>query len=209
MSKTAILEVEGKKYEFPIYKGTEDEIAMDISTLRGVTGGLITLDPGFKNTGSCESKITFLDGEKGILRHRGYAIEELTKKASFLEVAFLVIFGELPTKEQLEKFEIDIKGQSMVNEEMKDIVEGFPKSAHPMGMLSSLTSALTAFNPGIVNVHSKEDMYNAIVKILGKFPVLATWAHRRNNGLPLNYSDNSLDYISNLMQLKVKCAFQI
>jgi citrate synthase len=201
MSKTAILEVEGKKYEFPIYKGTEDEIAMDISTLRGLTGGLITLDPGFKNTGSCESKITFLDGEKGILRHRGYAIEELTKKASFLEVAFLVIFGELPTKEQLEKFEIDIKGQSMVNEEMKDIVEGFPKSAHPMGMLSSLTSALTAFNPGIVNVHSKEDMYNAIVKILGKFPVLATWAHRRNNGLPLNYSDNSLDYISNLMQL--------
>ena len=201
MSKTAILEVEGKKYEFPIYKGTEEEIAMDISTLRGVTGGLITLDPGFKNTGSCESKITFLDGEKGILRHRGYAIEELTKKASFLEVAFLVIFGELPTKAELEKFEIDIKGQSMVNEEMKDIVEGFPKSAHPMGMLSSLTSALTAFNPGIVNVHSKEDMYNAIVKILGKFPVLATWAHRRNNGLPLNYSDNSLDYISNLMQL--------
>jgi len=201
MSKTAILEVEGKKYEFPIYKGTEDEIAMDISTLRGVTGGLITLDPGFKNTGSCESKITFLDGEKGILRHRGYAIEELTKKASFLEVAFLVIFGELPTKPQLKKFEIDIKGQSMVNEEMKDIVEGFPKSAHPMGMLSSLTSALTAFNPGIVNVHSEEDMYNAIVKILGKFPVLATWAHRRNNGLPLNYSDNSLDYISNLMQL--------
>jgi len=201
MSKTAILEVEGKKYEFPIYKGTEEEIAMDISTLRGVTGGLITLDPGFKNTGSCESKITFLDGEKGVLRHRGYAIEELTKKASFLEVAFLVIFGELPTKAELEKFEIDIKGQSMVNEEMKDIVEGFPKSAHPMGMLSSLTSALTAFNPGIVNVHSKEDMYNAIVKILGKFPVLATWAHRRNNGLPLNYSDNSLDYISNLMQL--------
>lgn len=204
MSKTAILEVDGKKYEFPVYKGTENEIAMDISTLRSVTNGLITLDTGYKNTGSCESKITFLDGEKGILRHRGYSIEELTKKASFLEVAFLIIFGELPTKAQLEKFEIDIKGQSMVNEEMKDIVEGFPKSAHPMGMLSSLTSALTAFNPGIVNVHSEQDMYNAIVKILGKFPVLATWAHRRNNGLPLNYSDNSLDYISNLMQLMFK-----
>jgi len=204
MSDKAILELDGKKFEFPIYKGTEDEIAMDISTLRAVTKGLITLDSGFKNTGSCESKITFLDGEKGILRHRGYAIEELTKNASFLEVAFLVIFGELPTKAELNKFEIDIKGQSMVNEEMKDIVEGFPKSAHPMGMLSALTSALTAFNPGIVNVNSKEDMYNAVVKILGKFPVLATWAHRRNNGLPLNYSDNSVDYISNILQLMFK-----
>jgi citrate synthase len=204
MSDIAILEVNGAKYEFPIIKGTENEVSIDIKSLRGATGGVITLDPGFKNTGSCTSKITFLDGEKGILRHRGYAIEELTKKASFLEVAFLVIFGELPTKVELVKFENDIKYQSMVNEEMKDIVEGFPKSAHPMGMLSSLTSALTAFNPGIVDVHSTEDMYNAIVKILGKFPVLATWAHRRNNGLPLNYSDNSIDYISNIMQLMFK-----
>ena len=204
MSDKAILELDGKKYEFPVYKGTENEVAMDISSLRTVTNGLITLDSGFKNTGACESKITFLDGEKGILRHRGYAIEELTKKASFLEVAFLVIFGELPTKAELHKFEMDIKSQSLVNEEMKDIVEGFPKSAHPMGMLSALTSALTAFNPGVVNVHNKEEMYNAVAKILGKFPVLATWAHRRNNGLPLNYSDNSLDYVSNLMQLMFK-----
>ena len=204
MSDKAILEVHGKKYEFPILIGTEDEIAIDISTLRGSTNGVITLDGGFKNTGSCESKITFLDGEKGILRHRGYAIEELTKKASFLEVAFLIIFGELPTKAELEKFEIDIKGQSMVNEEMKGIVEGFPNSAHPMGMLSAFTSALTAFNPGIVNVNCKDDLYKAIVNILGKFPVLATWAHRRNNGLPLNYSDNSLNYVENIMQLMFK-----
>lgn len=204
MSNKAILELNGKKYEFPVYTGTENEIAMDISVLRSVTEGLITLDVGYKNTGSCSSKITFLDGEKGILRHRGYAIEDLTKKASFLEVAFLIIFGELPTKEEFKKFQIDIKKNSMVNEEMKDIVEGFPKSTHPMGMLSSLTSALTAFNPGVVNVNSKDDMYNAVTKILGKFPVLATWAHRRNNGLPLNYSDNSLDYISNIMQLMFK-----
>ena len=148
MSELAKLEIDGKTYEFPVVRGSENEIAIDIQTLRSATKGVITLDPGFKNTGSCESKITFLDGEKGILRHRGYAIEELTKKANFLEVAFLVIFGELPTKDELTKFENDIKGQSMVNEEMKDIVEGFPKSAHPMGMLSSLTSALTAFNPG-------------------------------------------------------------
>ncbi|MDO9276300.1 MAG: citrate/2-methylcitrate synthase, partial [Lutibacter sp.] len=130
MSNKAILEFNGKKYEFPVYTGTEDEIAMDISTLRSVTQGLITLDVGYKNTGSCSSKITFLDGEKGILRHRGYSIEDLTKKASFLEVAFLIIFGELPTKEEFKKFQIDIKKNSMVNEEMKDIVEGFPKSTH-------------------------------------------------------------------------------
>lgn len=104
------------------------------------------MDSGFKNTGSCESKITFLDGEKGILRHRGYAIEDLTKKANFLEVAYLIIFGELPTKTQFKKFEGDIKRESMVNEEMKDIIDGFPKVAHPMGILSSLTSALTAFD---------------------------------------------------------------
>ena len=204
MSNKAILELNGKKFEFPVFLGTEGEIAMDISTLRAITGGLITLDTGYKNTGSCASKITFLDGEKGILRHRGYAIEDLTKKACFLEVAFLIIFGELPTKKEFAQFQIDVKKNSMVNEEMKDIVEGFPKSTHPMGMLSSLTSALTSFNPGVVNVKSKEDMYKAVCKILGKFPVVATWAHRRNNGLPLNYSDNSLDYISNIMQLMFK-----
>ncbi len=204
MSNKAILEVDGKKYEFPIVKGTENEIAIDIKTLRPATGGVITLDSGFKNTGSCTSKITFLDGEKGILRHRGYAIEDLTKKASFLEVAYLVIFGELPTKSEFKKFEDDIKSHSLLNEEMKDIVEGFPKAAHPMGMLSAFTSALTAFNPSSVNVNSKEEMYSAIVKILGKFPVLAAWAHRRNHGLPLNYADNSLDYISNITQLMFK-----
>ncbi|MDO9136312.1 MAG: citrate/2-methylcitrate synthase, partial [Lutibacter sp.] len=132
MSNKAILEFNGKKYEFPVYTGTENEVAMDISVLRSVTEGLITLDVGYKNTGSCSSKITFLDGEKGILRHRGYSIEDLTKKACFLEVAFLIIFGELPTKEEFEKFKVDIKKNSMVNEEMKDIVEGFPKSTHPM-----------------------------------------------------------------------------
>ncbi len=201
MLKNAILEVDGKKYEFPVIKGTENEIAIDIKTLRPTTGGVITLDPGYKNTGSCTSKITFLDGEKGILRHRGYAIEELTKKASFLEVAYLVIFGELPTKAELNKFEADIKKEAMLNEEVKNIIDGFPKIAHPMGMLSSLTSALTAFNPSTVNVDSEEDMYSAIVKLLGKFPVLAAWSHRINKGLPLNYADSSLDYISNIMQM--------
>lgn len=197
-------EFQGKRYEFPVEIGTENEISIDIKKLRGTTGGIITMDPGFKNTGSCKSKITFLDGEKGILRHRGYAIEDLTKKASFLEVAYLVIFGELPTKEQFAKFEADIKKNTLVNEEMKNILDGFPRSAHPMGVLSSLTSALTAFHPEYTDVSSEEDMYKAITKILGEFPVLAAWAHSKNGGKPMNYADNSLDYIENMLMMMYK-----
>ena len=142
MSKKATLEINGEKYEFPVIVGTENETAIDIKTLRGATGGIITIDPGYKNTGSCESAITFLDGEKGILRYRGYAIEELAEKADFLEVAYLLIFGELPTREQLQKFYNDIKEHTHVDEDVKKMIDGFPKSAHPMGVLSSLTSAL-------------------------------------------------------------------
>ena len=201
MSEVAKLIVRGQEYEFPVVVGTENEVAIDIKSLRSVTKGIITIDPGFKNTGSCESKITFLDGEKGILRHRGYAIEDLTKKASFLEVAYLIIFGELPTKEQFAKWEKDIKFHSLLNEEMKDIIDGFPKKAHPMGMLSSLTSALTAFNPATVDITKEEQVYGAITKLMGKFPVIAAWAHSKNLGTPLNYADNSLNYIENIMQM--------
>ncbi len=201
MSEVAKLIVRGQEYEFPIVVGTENEVAIDIKSLRAVTDGVITIDSGFKNTGSCESKITFLDGEKGILRHRGYAIEELTKKASFLEVAYLIIFGELPTKEQFAKWEKDIKFHSLLNEEMKNIIDGFPKKAHPMGMLSSLTSALTAFNPATVDITKEEQVYGAITKLMGKFPVIAAWAHSKNLGTPLNYADNSLNYIENIMQM--------
>jgi len=208
MSDLAKLEIDGKVYEFPVIKGSEDEIAIDIKTLRSATKGIITIDSGFKNTGSCESKITFLNGEEGILRHRGYAIEDLTKKACFLEVAYLVIFGELPTKSEFEQFEKDIKHHSLLNEEIKDIIDGFPKVAHPMGMLSSLTSALTAFNPATVDITSKEDLYVSITKLLGKFPVLAAWAHSKNQGTPLNYADNSLNYIENIMQMMFKIPTQ-
>jgi len=201
MSKNAILQIDGKSYELPILKGTENEVALDISTLRSATNGVITFDPGFKNTGSCKSAITFLDGEKGILRYRGYSIEELAENSNFLEVAYLIIFGELPTKDQFEKFENDVKGQAILNEEMKNIINGFPRSAHPMGMLSSLTSALTAFNPSPVNVKSEADMYNAIVKILGKFQVLVAWVYAKNQGTPRNYADYNLDYVSNIMQM--------
>ena len=204
MSRKATIEVDGKKYEFPIIEGTENELAIDIKTLRGITGGITTIDPGFKNTGSCESAITFLDGEKGVLRYRGYSIEELAEKAEFLEVAYLLIFGELPTAEELTKFHNDIKEQAHVDEDVKKILDGFPKTAHPMGVLSSLTSALVAFNPSSVNVDSEEEMYNAIVRILGKFPVLAAWTYRKHAGLPLDYGDDSLGYVDNFLKMMFK-----
>ena len=201
MANTATLEIDGKKHEFPLITGTENEVAIDIKTLRGVTGGVTTLDPGYKNTGSCESAITFLDGEKGILRYRGYSIEELADKADFLEVAYLLIFGELPTKEQNKKFHEDIKAQSVVDEDIKKILDAFPKAAHPMGVISSLTSALTAFNPSSVDVDSEEAMYKSVVRILGKFPVLVAWTLRKKQGLPLDYGDNSLGYVENILKM--------
>ena len=203
MSDIATLEYNGKKYEFPVIKGSEDELAIDIKTLRPTTG-MITIDPGYKNTGSCESAITFLNGEKGMLRYRGYSIEELAEKADFLEVAYLLIFGELPSKKELETFHDDIKAESHVDEEMKKILDGFPKSAHPMGVLSSLTCALIAFNPTSVNVSSEKDMYHAIVRIMAKFPVLVAWAMRKKKGLPLDYGDDTLGYVENLHKMMFK-----
>lgn len=203
MSNIATIEINGKKYELPIIMGTENEIAIDISKFRDLSGA-ITIDPGFKNTGSCFSNITFLDGEKGILRYRGYSIEELAEKADFLEVCYLLIFGELPTKPQLEKFHNDIREQSIIADDMKKILDGFPQSAHPMGVLSSLTSALIAFNPSSVNVTSEEAMYKAIVKILGKFPVLVAWTHRKHQGLPLEYGDEDLGYVENIAKMMFK-----
>ncbi len=200
MNKAASLRFGEKSIELPLIEGSENELGINIKDLRAKTG-LITVDPGYKNTGSCESAITFLDGEKGILRYRGYDIESLAQDADFLEVAYLLIFGELPTKEQLEKFLNDIKEESLVNEDLKKILESFPSTAHPMGVLSSLTSALTSFNPSSVNVDSEEEMYKAIVRIMGKLPVLVAWVFRKKEGLPLKYGDYSLGYVENIARM--------
>jgi citrate synthase len=200
MSEIAKLTLGDKTYEFPVLQGTENEKAIDISKLRDLSG-YITMDQGFKNTGACSSEITFLDGEEGILKYRGYTIEELAEKSNFLEVSYLLIFGELPTKAQLEKFENDIRKYTLVNEEMKNIIDGFPKTAHPMGVLASLTSALTAFNPKSVNVNNEKDMYEAVCKTMGKFLVIATWTYRKAMGYPLNYYDNTKGYTENFMRL--------
>jgi citrate synthase len=200
MSDKATLTYNNQSIDLPVITGTENESAIDIAALRSAAN-LVTIDPGYKNTGSCKSAITFLDGDLGILRYRGYAIEELAEKASFLEVAYLLIFGELPTADQLMKFEMDIKANSVVDEDVKKIIDAFPKAAHPMGVLASLTSALTAFNPSSVNVDSEEDMYKAIVKIMGKFPVLVAWTMRKSQGLPIDYGSKYLDYVENIMKM--------
>ena len=198
-----------ESYSFPIIKGSEDEKAIDIKQLRLKTG-LITYDPGYKNTGHCISNITYLDGENGILRYRGYSIDELCKKVTFLEVCYLLIFEELPSKKMLDKFQADIHEESLVDEHIKDIFQSFPKSAHPMGVLSSLTSALIAFNPeNETKLSLKESdksendkkLYNSTVKLLAKFPILSSWTLRKIKGLPLNYSSDKFNYVENIAYL--------
>ena len=181
-------------------QGSENEVAIDIKTLRQNTG-LITLDPGYKNTGSCISDITYLDGENGILRYRGYDIADLANNSSFIEVSYLLIFGELPSKSKLQEFENDIKEELIVHEDIKTILKSFPTGAHPMGILASLTSALISFNPGSVDVRSQEKMYHAIVQLMAKFSILTAWVHRKHQGLPLNYPDISMSYVENLSKM--------
>ena len=200
MKNKATLNVNDKIFNLDVITGSENENALDISKLR-LDANLITLDSGFKNTGSCQSAITFLDGEKGILRYRGYSIEELANKADFLEVAYLLIFGELPTKSQLEKISDDIKERSIIDEDLRIIINSYPKSAHPMGILSSLTSGLVAFDPSAVDIDDEEDMYDAILNLLAKIPVLVAWVYRRRKGLPLEYGDTSLSYVENLAKM--------
>jgi len=198
-----------QSYSFPIIEGSENEKAIDIKQLRSKTG-FITYDPGYKNTGHCISNITYLDGENGILRYRGYSIEELCKKTTFLEVCYLLIFEELPTKQQLDKFQFDINEESLVDEHVKEIFHSFPKSAHPMGVLSSLTSAMIAFSPeNETKLSLKESaksendkkLYNSTVKLLAKFPILSSWTLRKIKGLPLNYSSDRFNYVENIAYL--------
>jgi citrate synthase len=201
MSKTAELIIDGKSYTFPIIEGTENEIAIDISDLLEKTGA-VTLDLGYKNTGATKSAITFLDGDKGILRYRGYGIEELAEKSNFLEVAYLLIFGELPNQQQYDKFSHDIKTHTLVHEDIKKILDGFPSTAHPMGVLASLFCSQTAFYPESLDPNrSAEGVYLSIVRSLAKMPTFAAWAYKNAVGHPVNYPDNSLDYCARFLKM--------
>ena len=201
MSETSKFSYKSSEIELNMGTGTMNEEYADFSGFRAQTNGIITLDPGYKNTGSCKSEITFLDGEKGILMYRGYPIEQLAEKSNFVEVMYLLLKGELPTQTQLKSFEDDIKEYDMVSEDVTKILGAFPSSAHPMGVLSTLTSALTAFNPKAVNAKSPEDMHRAAVTLIGKFAVLASWTLRKMKGLPLNYPDSKLGYVENFYQM--------
>ncbi len=201
MSDQIEIIVNGSTHSFPLITGSENESAIDISKLRAQTG-LITIDPGFKNTGSTKSAITFLDGEKGILRYRGYAIEELAERSSFLEVSYLLIFGKLPSEQEFKVFTKEITNHTLVHEDIKTILDGFPSNAHPMGVLSSLVCSLTAFYPASLDPNRSAEAVNlSILRILAKMPTFAAWAYKNKMGHPVNYPDNRLDYCGNFLKM--------
>jgi len=201
MSETVKLILDGKEIELPVITGSENEKAIDISTLRATTG-YITIDPGFKNTGSTQSSITYLDGENGILRYRGYSIEELAENATFLEVAYLLVYGELPNSDELAYFNESITQHTLVHENMKRFFDAFPQGAHPMGMLSSMIASLSTFYPESQSANrSVTDIEKTIHRLIAKLPTLAAKAYKHNKGLPTMYPRNDLSYCGNFLQM--------
>lgn len=201
MSDYAELNLDGNSYQLPIIEGTEHEKGLDISKLRATTGH-ITVDTGFKNTGSTKSSITFLDGEKGILRYRGYPIEQMAEKSSFLEVAYLLIYGQLPSQAELDQFMASIKEEWLVHEDINTILSGFPADAHPMGVLSSLVTAQTAFFPESLDPYrSAEKINRTIIRLIAKMPTMVAWAYTRSKGRVSNYPDNDLGYVENFLKM--------
>jgi citrate synthase len=201
MSETAQLKIGDKTYDLPVIEGTEGEKAIDISKLRDQSG-YVTLDIGYKNTGATKSAITFLDGEVGILKYRGYPIEQLAENSTFIEVAYLLIYGELPTAEQLQAFEFEISHHTLVHEDMKKFFDGFPSGSHPMGQLSSLIGALAAFNPASLKPGlSAEEINVEIIKLIAKMSTIVSWIYKKSLGHPVIYPRNKLGYVTNFMHM--------
>jgi citrate synthase len=201
MSEIAKIIVEGKEYEFPVIVGTEGEKAIDISKLRDLTGH-ITLDIGFKNTGSTKSAITFLDGELGILHHRGYSIEDLAEHASFLEVSYLLLYGKLPNATEYAEFENAINEHTLANEGLEAMFKAFPTGSHPMGQLSSMVAALGLYYPKALNPHRPEEAINrTIIRLMAKMPTICAMIYKKRNGHPTVYPKNSLDYVANYLNM--------
>ena len=201
MSETAQLKIGDKTFELPVIEGTEGEKAIDISKLRDQSG-YVTLDVGYKNTGATKSAITFLDGEKGILKYRGYSIEQLAENASFIEVAYLLIYGDLPTEKELTEFQYEISRHTLVHEDMKKFFDGFPSKSHPMGQLSSLIGALAAFNPeSLKQGLSTEEVNLEIMKLLAKMSTVVSWIYKKSLGHPVVYPQNKYDYVTNFLYM--------
>ncbi len=200
MSDPAKLMLDGKEIELPVVVGSEDEKAVDISKLRGGTG-YITLDEGYVNTGSTTSGITYLDGEQGILRYRGYPIEELAANCDFVEVMYLLIYGELPTEEQLTNFRNSIRRHTMLHEDMRSFYDGFPRDAHPMAILSSVVSALSTFYQDSLDPHDPQQVEVSIHRLLAKLPTIAAYSYKKSFGQPFIYPQNDLSYCENFLQM--------
>ncbi|HSP88069.1 MAG TPA: citrate synthase, partial [Ignavibacteriaceae bacterium] len=194
---SAKLNLNGKEYELPVTVGSEDETGIDITKLRSMSGA-ITLDNGYANTGSCISKITFIDGEKGILRYRGYSIEELAEKSSFVEVSYLLIFGHLPNKKELEDFEHDLTHHSLIHEDLKKFFEGFPPSAHPMTVLSSMVNSLSAYYP---ESEYEDDQYLNIIRLLAKLKTIVAFSYKKSIGQAYIYPQNHLGYCADILNM--------
>jgi len=201
MSDTAQLKIGDKTYDLPVIEGTEGEKAIDITKLRDQSG-YVTLDIGYKNTGATRSGITFLDGEQGILKYRGYPIEQLAEKSSFIEVAYLLIHGELPTSQQLSNFQYEISRHTLVHEDMKKFFDGFPSKSHPMGQLSSLVCALSAFYPeSLKPVQTEAELHLSIIKMLAKMATIVSWIFKKSLGHPYIYPQNKYDYVTNFLYM--------
>jgi len=200
MSEMAKLVVRSKEVELPVIEGTEHEVAIDISKLRAQTG-VITLDDGYVNTGSCKSAITFIDGDKGILRYRGYNIEELAEKSTFLEVAYLLIYGELPTKDQFEAFRTKVTRHTMIHEDLKRLYDGFPKDSHPMAILSSMILTLSGYYNDQMDPLNPSHREISMIRLLAKTPTIAAYSYKKSIGQPFVYPRNSLSYVANFLNM--------
>ena len=200
MAETVKLTYQGKTYEFPVLEGTCGEKAIDISTLRNTTG-LITFDPGYMSTGSCQSQITYLDGEKGVLLYRGYPIEQIAEKSSFIETACLLIYGELPTREQLDYFHYHLVHHSMVHESIKNLYDGFPNNPHPMAVCSAIVGSLATFYQNELNVRNEQEVEIAIHRLMAKLPTIAAYSYKKSIGQPFQYPDNTLSYSANFLKM--------
>ena len=200
MAETVKLTYDGKTYEFPILEGTCGEKAIDISTLRNTTG-LITFDPGFMSTGSCQSKITHLEGDKGVLLYRGYPIEQIAEKSSFIETACLLIYGELPTREQLDHFQYHLVHHSMVHESIKNLYDGFPNNPHPMAVCSAVVGSLSTFYQDDLDVRNERKVEIATHRLMAKLPTIAAYSYKKSIGQPFQYPDNTLSYSANFLKM--------
>ena len=200
-TRAVTMEIGGVVHDFPVVEGSEGELGIDISQLRGKTG-YVTLDPAFVNTAACTSDITFLDGEKGILRYRGFPIEQLAEQSSFLEVAYLLIYGDLPSQSELDSFSYQVSRHSLIHEGLKDMFDSFPAGAHPMAILSSMVCAMSSYYPELMkNGQGTETMDLFMARLIAKITTLAAYSYKKSIGHPLLYPDNELDYCENFLRL--------